>query len=207
MIGSKRVLLGAFVVILLVVALLGYEVTLGRATATSTNTTPLGSTSPAPPSSAVSTGSETTTSNTSAVTYAESVTGTSVDSASDVFFSASCVITGVGDFALLIVSDTTGAPVTGESVNAVNHLGCGSMPQVVYLNNFTVEQGGWLTPVFPSQATPAGGLNFTVIYQGRTYHFSYAVSFLGSECVTLHVPSGSVTTKQVMNGEGSYCWQ
>src|SRR2546428_4357906 len=86
----------------------------------------------------------------------KSVTGTRVDSASDVFFTKTCVITGIGGFALLVVSDPTGAPLTGESINAVGHLGCGSIPQVVYLNNFTVEQGGWLTPVFPKQANLEG---------------------------------------------------
>lgn len=203
--ASREVLLGAFVVTLLVVALLGYEVILGSATTSRTSTTQPSSTSSTTSTSLASTGSETTTSNTTAVASAESVTGTSVDSASDVFIS--CVITGVGGFALIVVSDSTGAPVQGESINAVDTLGCGNVDQVVYLNDFTVEPGGWLTPVFPSQATPAGGLNFTVIYQGRTYNFSAAVSPIGSECVTLHVPSGKVTTTTVANGEGSYCWQ
>jgi hypothetical protein len=173
--------------------LIGYQVILGEKTTTSgTNTTPPSSTSSVPPSMTES---------------ANSVTGTSVNSANDVFFTATCVITGVGDFALRVVSDSTGAPVSGESINAVGHLGCGPMPQVVYLNNFTVEQGGWLSPVWPSQATPAGGLNFTLIYQGRTYNFSAGVSFIGSSCVTLHLPSANVTTTTAMNGEGSYCWQ
>ena len=131
-----------------------------------------------------------------------SVTGTEV-SASDTFFS--CSITGIGGFELLVASDSTGAPVSGESINAVDHLGCDSAQQVVYLDNFTAGQGGWLTPVFPSQATPGGQLNFTVSYQGKTYNFSDEVPPIGTSCVTLHVPSGSVTTKTVMNGSGSYC--
>jgi hypothetical protein len=131
-----------------------------------------------------------------------SVTGTSV-TASDTFFS--CSITGIGGFELLVASDSTGAPVTGESVNAVDHLGCNSAQQVVYLDDFTAGQGGWLTPVFPNQATPGGQLNFTVSYQGKTYNFSAGVPPIGTACVTLHVPSGSVTTKTVMNGSGSFC--
>jgi len=137
----------------------------------------------------------------------KSVTGTSVDSASDVFFTKTCVITGIGGFALRVASDVPGVTVTGESINAVGHLGCGSIPQVVYLDNFTVEQGGWLTPVIPKQATPGGELNFTVAYQGKTYNFSAGVAPTGSSCVTLQVPSGRVTTTSVMNGQGSYCWQ
>src|ERR1700693_1844359 len=100
-----------------------------------------------------------------------SSTGTSANSSSNIFFTTSCVITGVGDFALRVVSDSTGTPVRGESIHAVDRLGCGSMPQIVYLNDFTTEQGGWLTPIWPGQATPAGALNFTIIYQGRTYNF------------------------------------
>ncbi len=137
-----------------------------------------------------------------------SVTGTSAaTTASDTFFTLSCSITGIGGFSLLVVSDSTGVPVSGETVNAVDRLGCGSMPQVVYLDNFTVGQGGWLTPVFPPQATPGGGLDFTVTYEGRTYNFAANVPPIGFNCVTLHVPSGSVTTQNVMNGYGSYCFQ
>ena len=133
-----------------------------------------------------------------------SVTGTSA-SASDTFFATSCSITGVGGFELLVVSDSSGAPVGGEVINAVDNLGCDSDQQVVYLDDFTVGQGGWLTPVFPSQATPGGQLNFTVSYQGKTYNFSEDVPPVGTSCVTLHVPSGSVSTRTVMNGSGSYC--
>ena len=139
------------------------------------------------------------------------VTGTSVDTSSDTFLTQ-CTVSGAGGFALLIVSDSTGAPVSGETVNAVDTLGCDitgqpAEAQVVYLDNFSVGQGGWLTPVFPDQAQAGGELNFTVSYQGGTYHFSAEVLPVGSSCVTLHVPSGNVTTMTVMNGEGSYCWQ
>jgi hypothetical protein len=133
------------------------------------------------------------------------VTGTST-TASNTFFATSCTITGVGGFGLRVVSDSTGLPVSGETVNAIGHLvACG--PQVVYLDNFTVGLNGWLTPVFPPQATPGGGLNFTVGYEGHTYSFVTSVAFIGSNCVTLSVPSGNVTTQNVMNGIGSYCYQ
>ena len=97
--------------------------------------------------------------------------------------------------------------MAGESINAVGRLGCCSIPQVVYLNNFTVEQGGWLTPVFPKHATPGGELNFTVAFQGRRYDFSAGVAPIGSACVTLHVPSGKITYASATNGEDSFCWQ
>jgi hypothetical protein len=116
------VILAAVVLIVLVVGLLGYQIILGRATTNGTDTTPPSSTSSSP----------------STVMPAKSVTGTAVNTTSDVFFTTTCVITGVGNFALLIVSDSTGASVNGESVNAVGHLGCGSMPQAVYLSNFTI---------------------------------------------------------------------
>jgi hypothetical protein len=120
---------------------------------------------------------------------------------------AQCVITGVGGFQLRIVSDSTGAPVSGAKISAVNNLGCDGETQVVHLNSFSTGQAGWLAPVFPSQATPAGELNFTVMYQGGTYRSSSFVAYAGYSCVTLHVPSGNVTTTTEMNGAGSYCWQ
>jgi hypothetical protein len=118
-----------------------------------------------------------------------------------------CVVTGVGGFGLRVVSDSTGAQVSGETISAVNRLGCSGETQVVYLHSFSAGQGGWLTPDYPSQATPGGNLNFTVTYQGRTYDFSTGVPPIGSMCVTLHVPSGNVTSTVVGNGLGSYCWQ
>jgi hypothetical protein len=132
------------------------------------------------------------------------VTGTSVNSASDTYLT-SCSVTGIGGFELRVVSDSTGAPVSGETINAVDRLGCNDQTQVVYLNNFYEGEGGWLTPVFPNQAEPGGELSFTVIYQGGTYKFSSEVPPIGTACVTLHVPSGNVTTTTVMNGNGSYC--
>ena len=132
------------------------------------------------------------------------VTGTSVNTTSDTFLTQ-CSVTGVGGFQFRVISDSTGAAVSGEAINATDRLGCdivGQAPetQVVYLDNFSVGQGGWLTPVFPYQATPGGGLNFTVSYQGGTYNFSAVVPPIGTSCVTLRVPSGSVTTTTVSNG-------
>jgi len=163
------------------------------------------------------------------VTLAEAssgfVTGTGVGTTDDTF--SGCHITSVGGFQLRVVSDLTGLPVSGETINAVDtEAECASVTtsngtarvtvtlspstittagQIVYLDNFSAGKGGWLTPIFPAQAVPAGELNFTVAYQGRTYNFSASVPPIGSECATLHVPSGSVTTKTVINGNGSYC--
>jgi len=125
-----------------------------------------------------------------------------------------CSITGVGGFEFRVVSDSTGSPVSGETIKAVNRLGCGSDNQVVYLDsfsqpeyccNFTETNGGWLVPDFPSQATVGGLLDFTVTYQGVTYTFDSGFPPVGTNCVTLHVPSGNATTVFVMNGSGSYC--
>ena len=142
----------------------------------------------------------------STTTSIEYVTGTSANTPSDTYLT-SCTVTGIGGFQLLVVSDSTGALVTGETINAVDRLGCDSETQVVYLDTFSVGQGGWLTPVFPNQAEPGGELSFAVTYQGLTYSFSATVPPMGTSCVTLHVPSGNVTTATVMNGQGSYCWQ
>jgi hypothetical protein len=123
----------------------------------------------------------------------------------DTFFTSSCVITGIGGFEFRVVSDSTGLPVSGENISAIDRLGCNVDTQVVYINHFNTTQGGWLTPVFPSQALPGGGLDFTVVYEGQTYTFTTGVPPIGSACVTLYVPSGNVTTTTVMNGSGSYC--
>ena len=125
-----------------------------------------------------------------------------------------CSITGVGGFEFRVVSDSTGTPVSGENIKAVDRLGCNGQNQVVYLDsfsrpvyvtNFTESDGGWLVPDFPSQATVGGGLSFTITYQGATYAFNSEYPPIGTNCVTLHVPSGTVTSTAVMNGNGSYC--
>jgi hypothetical protein len=123
----------------------------------------------------------------------------------------SCIITGVGGFEFKVVSDSTGAPISGETIKAVDRLGCGgSLPeeqQVVYIDNFSESQGGggWLVPDFPSQATPAGQLSFTISYQGGTYNFTTYIPPVGTNCATFHIPSGNMTISTVMNGNGSYC--
>ncbi len=133
-------------------------------------------------------------------TTATLVTGTSSTVTPSDTYLSSCSVTGIGGFQLRIVSGSTGAPVTGENVNAVDRLGCDSETQVVYLDTFSVGQGGWLTPIFPSQAPPGGQLSFIVTYQGQTYSFSAEVPPIGTNCVTLLVPSGSVQTTTTMNG-------
>jgi hypothetical protein len=156
-------------------------------------------------------GSTVTKTVTATPTAGGSVTGASVNTSSDTYLTT-CSVSGVGGLQLRILSDSSGLSVSGEAVSAVERLGCDTAggtgeTQVVYLDNFSVGQGGWLTPVFPNQATPGGQLSFTVMYQGETYSFSAAISPTGTSCVTLHVPSGNVTTAMVMNGQGSYCWQ
>jgi len=125
-----------------------------------------------------------------------------------------CTITGVGGFEFRVVSDSTRTPVAGESIKAIDRLGCNGQNQVVYLDNFsppvyvtnfTESDGGWLVPDFPSQATVGGGLSFTITYVGATYTFNSGYPPIGTNCVTLHVPSGNVTSSTVMNGNGSYC--
>ncbi|HVB95493.1 MAG TPA: hypothetical protein VND41_02685 [Nitrososphaerales archaeon] len=143
--------------------------------------------------------------------------GTSVNSSSDTFFTASTCSQptgGGGGFELRVVSDSAGTPVSGETINAVGKdecvpQGAAAETQVVYIDRFSVGPGGWLMPVFPSDAEVGGSLNFTVAYQGATYNFFVNVPYppIGSNCVTFHIPSGSVTSTNVMNGLGSYCFQ
>ena len=121
------------------------------------------------------------------------------------FFTTSCVISGVGGFEFRLVSDSTGQPVNASTISAVDKLGCNQENQVVYLDNFSYSGDGWFTPVFPSQATVGGGLNLTVGYEGKTYNFLGDYPPVGTDCVTLSVPSGNVSSTTVMNGSGSYC--
>jgi hypothetical protein len=143
--------------------------------------------------------------------------GTSVNSSSDTFYTSSACFQptgGGGGFELRIVSDSTGEPVSGETINAVHKTECipaGGVPepQVVYIDRFSVGQSGWLTPVFPSDAVVGGPLNFTVSYRGATYNFGISAPYppIGTNCVTFHIPSGNVTSTTVANGIGSYCFQ
>ena len=169
-------LLAAFIVALLAAGLFGYY------------QTRLGTTT-----------SSTSTSSTSNVVSTGSVTGTSVGTASDTFFTDTCTFSSGGQFELMVASDSTGAPVQGESINAVDNEGCSSDEEVIYIDNFTVGKGGWLTPVWPNQAIPLGDLNFTVAYQGGIYNFATYVAGIGTACVTLHVPSGNVTSSLAMH--------
>jgi hypothetical protein len=134
------------------------------------------------------------------------VTGTSVDRASDTFFTGQCGPTGGGgEFEIRVVSDSTGTPVSGETINAIDTAQCtiGGVleTQVVHSENFSAGQGGWLVPIFPYPSQVGFDLNFTVGYQGRTYNFAIDDAWppIGIKCATLHVPSGNVTSANVMS--------
>ena len=125
----------------------------------------------------------------------------------------SCTISA-GGFEFRIVSDSSGAPVNGETIKAVDRLGCNGQNQVVYLDsfsppsyccNFTETNHGWLVPDFPAQATWGGDMSFTITFQGKTYDFSAAIPPVGTNCATFQVPSGTMNSTTVMNGSGSYC--
>ena len=144
-------------------------------------------------------------------TYTDTVTGlpTNINTTSDTYLT-NCVVSGIGGFGLSVVSDSTGTPVSGENVTAIDELGCDiegqpAQTQVVRITNFSVGNGGWLTPIFPAQAEAGGRLNLTIAYQGQTYNFVANVPGIGTNCVVLHLPSGNVTSTTVMNGSGSYC--
>jgi len=139
------------------------------------------------------------------------VTGTSVSNASDTYVTRiGCVSSSGNGLELRIVSDSTGAPVSGETVNAIEMNGpciAGSISetQVLYIGNFSEGQGGWLMPIFPPQAESGGRLDLAVTYQGRSYNFSGQEPGVGSTCLTLHVPSGDGTTTTVFSSIGSIC--
>ena len=109
------------------------------------------------------------------------------------------------------MADSTGKPVTGETANAVDKMPCQNNPAVFYIDNFSEGQEGWLMPIAPPYAIQhggyvSGGLNITIKYQGKTYNFTAGPPPIGTNCVTLHIPSGAVTTSTVGNGYGSYCY-
>jgi len=159
------------------------------------------------PSSTTSTYSGTTTGALASWSVTNCNVGSQTSASESNTYVTSCIITGVGGFEFKVVSDSTGAPISGETIKAIDRLGCGDQEQVVYLDNFSESQGGggWLVPDFPSQATPAGGLSFTITYQGETYYFTAYVAPVGTNCATFHIPSGNTTTTLVANGSGSYC--
>jgi len=126
----------------------------------------------------------------------------------------SCTISA-GGFEFRVVSDSTGAPITGDTIEAVDRLGCNGQFQTVYLDSFSSPvycchfnetDGGWLVPNFPAQATWGGELSFTITYQGKTYDLSTTgIPPVGTNCVTFKIPSGTMNSTTVMNGTGSYC--
>jgi len=151
-----------------------------------------------------------TTTATPVTTTMPPVTTTVYTNFVNTFFSSSCSISGVGGFEFRLVSDLTGQPVNASSISAVDKLECIQEPsvnvnQVVYLNQFSYLGDGWFIPLFPNQATVGGGLNITVSYQGKMYNFAAYYPPVGTNCVTLNVPSGNTTSTIVMNGSGSYC--
>jgi hypothetical protein len=124
------------------------------------------------------------------------VTGTSVDTQ---VTGTACTSTGGGALQIRLVLDYLGFPVHGELINAQYTTpscdGAGSATtQVIHIANFSAGTGGWLTPIYPPQAPSPGELNFTVASGGKTYTFDESVPSVGAECVTLHVPSGAVTS-------------
>lgn len=142
--------------------------------------------------------------------YYESTAGTRKNPGSPPnTYITSCSITGVGGFEFQVVSSTTGAPISGENITAVDRVDCGGQNQVVYLDSFSESKGGggWLVPDYPIQAIPAGQLVFTIAYQGGTYSFTAYVPPFGTNCVTFQIHSGNTTSTAVMNGSGSYCSQ
>jgi hypothetical protein len=113
---------------------------------------------------------------------------------------------GGGGLELRVVSDSTGVPVSGETINAVDAARCipsggrAAETQVVYIDEFSAGKGGWPTPIISSDAEGTAN-NFTVSYQEATYSFVVNnVPPIGIVCVTLHVPSGNVTNTTTMNG-------
>jgi len=179
--SGERLLILAAVAVLVVGSVYDFYAFSSQATASGTTTEIPSATSSSP-------------SNSSSTEY---VTGTSVTE-TDTLFTASCFppSSAGGSFELRIESDSNGLPVSGETVNAVNYGSCSnqtfSETQVIYVRTFSVGPGGWLY----NNNYPGG--NFTVVYEGMTYTFSGAAPPIGTNCVTLHVPSGNVTRVFVM---------
>jgi hypothetical protein len=155
----------------------------------------------------VVTNSVTTTSSTNSISTYSTYTNTMYTASSNINLSDYCPPVSAGGFEFRLVSDSTGTPVNPDSISAVNMLTCNGENQVATINEFSYIGGGWIVPVFPQQAMYGGGLNITVTYQGKTYNFAGAIPPIGTDCVTLIVPSGNVSFITVMNGSGSYCSQ
>lgn len=116
-----------------------------------------------------------------------------------------CPQVSAGGFEFRLVSDSTGLPANPDSMSAVDRLTCNGENQVADINEFSYVGGGWIVPVFPSEAMYGGGLNITVAYNGEKENFAGAIPPIGTDCVTLHVPSGNVSSSTVMNGSSSHC--
>ena len=191
----SQVLAIVIVVLVLAVAFIGYGVgTFAHAPQTRTITTQMTVTQTQSPVTLVSTYTTTYLYSTYTTTY--STNSTYVNT----FFTNSCVITAGGGFQFRVLSDSTGAPVNPTSAIAVNSVSCNSEPQVVYTNVFLYLGGGWYAPVLPTQATYAGGFTVTLTYAGKTYNFSGAGAPIGTDCITLHVPSGNMSALTSMSG-------
>ena len=152
----------------------------------------------------VGTANEHTITLVSTTTATSFITKTSLATQNNTYLTT-CVITGVGGFAFRVVSDSTDAVISGETIKAIDRVECNGEIQVVYLDTFSASQegGGWLVPDWPSEATPAGGLSFTISYQGGTYNFTTDIPPIGANCATFHIPSGAVTSTTIMNGNCS----
>ena len=150
-----------------------------------------------------STSVQATTSSLAYTTYTNTMYAASVN----INLSDYCPQVSAGGFEFRLVSDITGAPVNPNSISAVDMLECNGENQVANINEFSYIGRGWIVPVFPSQAMYGGGLNITVTYEGETFNFTGGIPPIGTDCVTLHVPSGNVSSLTIMNGSGSYCSQ
>lgn len=95
---------------------------------------------------------------------------------------------------LQVVSDTTGMPVQqgAPAVSAVYRFGCAGVEfqesETLYLESVSEGSSGWFD--FP---ITLGAYNFTVNYAGHTYLFPGGSYPDSTTCVTLAVPSGTVT--------------
>jgi hypothetical protein len=115
----------------------------------------------------------------------------------DTFFTT-CHVTGQGSLVLKVISDSTGTPVSGETVMGVlrSQATCDehTETQVVHFTNFTRVGGGWLSPRLPNGAQWFGTFSMTVGYDGKTYSISADIHPATLTCILLRVPSGSVNT-------------
>ncbi len=209
--GRPRSTLALLVTIVLVVSVIAFVASTRQPAAPSsatstTGSTPQGSetaaTSQASSSSAVS-----ATSQTSATSTVLRIPDTQSAYAADVSSSLTaptgtnttmtiCTTPGQRSAALelQVVSDATGLPVQqgAPAVSAVYRTGCAGNgfqeSQTLYLERVSEGSSGWFD--FP---ITLGAYNFTVSYAGLTYLFPGGSYPDSTTCVTLAVPSGTVT--------------